>query len=79
MGINREIEHELTANIVKTLLELGTGFAFIGNQYRVSVSDEDYYIDLLLYNTKLRCYVVVDNPTIGILLCKSRDKLTVEK
>ena len=106
--IEREIEHELTANIVKTLLELGTGFAFVGNQYRVSVSDEDYYIDLLFYNTKLRCYVVVelkttkfkpeyagklnfylsaiddslkhetDNPTIGILLCKSRDKLTVE-
>jgi len=106
--IEREIEHELIANIAKTIMELGTGFAFMGNQYRLEVSDTDYYIDLLFYNTKLRCYVVVeikntafrpeyagklnfylsavddmlrheqDNPTIGILLCKKRDKLTAE-
>ena len=106
--IEREIENELVANIAKTIMELGTGFAFYGNQYRIEVSDKDYYIDLLFYNTKLRCYVVVeikntdfkpeyagklnfylsavddmlrheqDNPTIGILLCKKRDKLTAE-
>ncbi|MCL2572847.1 MAG: PDDEXK nuclease domain-containing protein [Defluviitaleaceae bacterium] len=106
--IEREIEHELIANIAKTIMALGTGFAFMGNQYRLEVSDTDYYIDLLFYNTKLRCYVVVeikntafkpeyagklnfylsavddmlrheqDNPTIGILLCKKRDKLTAE-
>jgi hypothetical protein len=80
----------------------------MGNQYHIEVSDKDYYIDLLFYNTKLRCYVVIelkntdfkpeyagqlnfylsaiddmlkhehDNPTIGILLCKTRDKLTAE-
>ncbi|MDR2898398.1 MAG: PDDEXK nuclease domain-containing protein [Spirochaetaceae bacterium] len=106
--IEREIENELVANIAKTLLELGTGFAFVGNQYHLEVSDIDYYIDLLFYNTKLRCYIVIelkntafkpeyagklnfylsavddmlkhphDNPSIGILLCKTRDKLTAE-
>jgi len=106
--IEREIENELVANIAKTLLELGTGFAFVGNQYHLVVSDRDYYLDLLFYNTKLRCYIVIelkvgkfkpeyagklnfylsvvddtlkhesDYPTIGILLCKERDKLTAE-
>jgi predicted nuclease of restriction endonuclease-like (RecB) superfamily len=106
--IEREIENELVANIVKTLLELGTGFAFVGNQYHLEVSGKDYYIDLLFYNTRLRCYVVIelknnefkpeyagqlnfylsaiddmlkhpaDNPSIGIMLCKTRDKLTAE-
>ena len=48
------------ANIAKTLLELGTGFAFVGNQYHLFVANKDYYIDLLFYNTKLRCYVVIE-------------------
>ena len=85
--IEKEIEQGLIANIAKTLLELGTGFAFVGNQYRLTVGKEDYYIDLLFYNTKLRCYVVVDdvlkheqdNPTIGILLCKERVYIASEK
>ncbi|MDR0500324.1 MAG: PDDEXK nuclease domain-containing protein [Coriobacteriales bacterium] len=106
--IEREIENELIANIAKTIMELGTGFAFYGNQYHIQVSNEDYYIDLLFYNIKLRCFVVIelktgkfkpeyagklnfylsaiddtlkhesDNPSIGILLCKERDKLTAE-
>ena len=106
--IEREIENELVANIAKTLLELGTGFAFVGSQYHLEISNKDYYIDLLFYNTKLRCYIVIelkntafkpeyagklnfylsavddmlkhpqDNPTIGIMLCKTRDKLTAE-
>ena len=106
--IEREIERELVANIAKTIMELGTGFAFVGNQYHLEVSEKDYYIDLLFYNTKLRCYVVIelknsefkpeyagqlnfylsaiddmlkhetDNPTIGIMLCKTKDKLTAE-
>ncbi|MCL1875954.1 MAG: PDDEXK nuclease domain-containing protein [Synergistaceae bacterium] len=106
--IEREIERELVANIAKTIMELGTGFAFVGNQYHIDVSGKDYYIDLLFYNTKLRCYVVIelkntefkpeyagklnfylsaiddmlkhetDNPSIGIVLCKTRDKLTAE-
>ena len=106
--IEREIENELVANIAKTIMELGTGFAFYGNQYHLSVGNEDYYIDLLFYNTRLRCFVVIelkngkfkpeyagklnfylsavddilrhesDNPSIGILLCKEKDKMTAE-
>ena len=94
--------------MTKFLLELGTGFAFMGNQYHLCIGNEDYYIDLLFYNTRLRCYVVIelktgkfkpeyagklnfylsavddilkhkeDNPSIGILLCKEKDKLTAE-
>lgn len=104
--IEREIESELVANIAKTIMELGTGFAFVGNQYHLEISEKDYYIDLLFYNTKLRSYVVVelkntefkpeyegklnfylsavddmlkhetDNPSIGIMLCKTKDRLT---
>jgi len=58
--IEREIENELVANVTKLLLELGTGFAFLGNQYHLVVGNEDFYIDLLFYNTQLRCYVVVE-------------------
>lgn len=106
--IEREIEDELVANVARTILELGTGFAFVGNQYHLEISNKDYYIDLLFYNTKLRCYIIIelkntafkpeyagklnfylsavddmlrhehDNPSIGILLCKERDKLTAE-
>ena len=106
--IEREIERELIANIAKTIMELGIGFAFIGNQYHMEISGKDYYLDLLFYNTRLRCYVVIelkntdfipeyagklnfylsavddilkheqDNPSIGILLCKKRDKLIAE-
>jgi predicted nuclease of restriction endonuclease-like (RecB) superfamily len=106
--VEREIEDELVAHITKFLLELGTGFAFLGRQYHLEVEGEDFYIDLLFYNTKLRCYVVIelkanefkpeyagklnfyvsavdgmlksemDNPTVGILLCKKKKKLIVE-
>ncbi len=106
--VEREIEDELVANIAKTIIELGTGFAFYGNQYHLEVSGKDYYLDLLFYNTRLHCYVVIelkntefrpeyagklnfylsavddmlasesDNPSIGILLCKERDRLTAE-
>ena len=106
--VEGEIESELVANIVATLLELGTGFAFLGRQYHLEVEDEDYYLDALFYNTRLRCYVVIelkagkfrpeyagklnfylsavddilkhetDNPSIGILLCRGRKKLTAE-
>jgi predicted nuclease of restriction endonuclease-like (RecB) superfamily len=58
--IEREIEDKLVANIAKTIMELGTGFAFVGNQYHIEVSEKDYYIDLLFYNTKLRCYVIIE-------------------
>jgi predicted nuclease of restriction endonuclease-like (RecB) superfamily len=106
--IEDEIESEIVANITQTLLELGTGFAYMGKQYNIVVGGDDFFIDLLFYNTKLRCYVVIelkagkfkpeyagklnfylsavddilkhelDNPSIGILLCKERNKLTAE-
>jgi predicted nuclease of restriction endonuclease-like (RecB) superfamily len=58
--VEREVEGELVKNITKLLLELGTGFAFVGNQYHIEVENEDFYIDLLFYNLKLRCYVVIE-------------------
>jgi len=56
----REVEKELTKHIQKFLLELGRGFAFVGNQYHLDVAGEDYYVDLLFYHLKLRCYVVIE-------------------
>jgi predicted nuclease of restriction endonuclease-like (RecB) superfamily len=58
--VEREIESELVKNITNLLLELGTGFAFVGNQYHIEVENKDFYIDLLFYNLKLRCYVVIE-------------------
>jgi predicted nuclease of restriction endonuclease-like (RecB) superfamily len=104
----RDIEGQLVKHITKFLLELGQGFAFLGQQYHLNVGDKDFYIDLLFYHTKLHCYVVVelkageftpadtgqigfyiaavdgeiatptDNPTIGILLCKSKNGIVAE-
>lgn len=104
----KNIEDQLIKHITQFLLELGTGFAFIGRQYKLEVGDKDFYIDLLFYHTKLRCYVVVelkvknfkpeyagklsfylsaiddilktesDNPTIGIVLCQSKNKIEAE-
>lgn len=104
----KQIEDAMIEKIKNVLIELGNGFAFVGNQYKITVSDIDYFIDLLFYHLELRCYVVVelkarkfkptdagqlnfylsaiddmlrkagDNPTIGILLCKEKDKLTAE-
>lgn len=106
--IERDIEQGLIDHIQKFLLELGQGFAFVGRQVHLEVSGKDYYIDLLFYHFRLKCFVVIelkarefdprdagqinfylsavdeafkaldDNPTIGLLLCKSKDKLTVE-
>lgn len=56
----RELETGLLHHIEKFLLELGRGFAFVGRQYRLDVSDRDYYLDLLFYHLQLRCFVVVD-------------------
>lgn len=55
-----DIEQEMVKNVTRLLLELGTGFAFLGSQYHLEVDGEDFYIDLLFYNTRLRCYVVVE-------------------
>lgn len=56
----RDVEHQLIEHISKFLLELGKGFAFIGQQYHLEVDGSDYYIDLLFYHTKLKCYVVIE-------------------
>jgi len=102
------IENELIKNITKFLLELGKGFAYLGHQYKIEISETDYFIDMLFYHMELRAYVVIelkagrfkpefagklnfylsavdsqikkvdDNPSIGILLCKKKDKVEVE-
>ncbi|USE39844.1 YhcG family protein [Endozoicomonas sp. SCSIO W0465] len=104
----REIEQALTRHISQFLLELGAGFAYVGQQVHVEVGGDDFYLDLLFYHLKLRCYIVVelktgdfkpehvgqlnfylsavdsqlrsdqDAPSIGLLLCKSRNKIVVE-
>ena len=56
----KDIEKQLIAHITRFLLELGKGFAFIGQQYHLAVGETDYYIDLLFYHAKLKCYVVIE-------------------
>jgi predicted nuclease of restriction endonuclease-like (RecB) superfamily len=56
----KDIENQLIIHIQKFLLELGKGFAFVGRQYHLQVADNDYYIDLLFYHIKLKCYVVLE-------------------
>lgn len=105
----RQIELGLIHRLKQFLIELGVGFAFIGNQYHVEIGGEDFYIDLLFYHVKLHCYVVIelkntdfkpeytgklnfyisavddlirdkniDNPTIGLILCKGKNQTIVE-
>lgn len=104
----RDIEHALVSHVTEFLIELGAGFAFVGRQVHLQVGDEDFFVDLLFYHLRLRCYVVielkagkfkpehigqlgfymtavdaqvkdeVDGPTIGLLLCKSKDKVVAE-
>ena len=104
----REIEHALVRHVTEFLLELGAGFAFVGRQVLLDVGGDEFFIDLLFYHLKLRCYVVIelkggkfkpehlgqlgfyltavdrqvksehDNPTIGLLLCKSKNKVVAE-
>lgn len=56
----KDVEKQLVTHITKFLLELGKGFAFIGQQYHILVGETDYYIDLLFYHVKLKCYVVIE-------------------
>lgn len=104
----KDLEEYMIKRIREVLLELGKGFSFIGNQYRISTDSNDYFIDLLFYHLDLRCYIVVeiktgefkpeyigqlgfyvkavdkilrkqqDNQTIGLLLCKDKDRLSVD-
>lgn len=98
----------MVRHITKFLLELGVGFAFVGQQYHLVIAGDDYYLDLLFYHFKLNCFVVIelkttefkpeftgkmnfylsaaddllkrpqDSPTIGIILCKSKNKVKAE-
>jgi predicted nuclease of restriction endonuclease-like (RecB) superfamily len=56
----RELETGLVRHLERFLLELGQGFAFVGRQYHLDVGDEDFYVDLLFYHLRLRCFVVID-------------------
>lgn len=56
----RDVERGLLEHIRSFLLELGVGFAFVGSQYHLDVGDQDFYIDLLFYHLRLRCFVVID-------------------
>lgn len=104
----RDIEHASIQHIAQFILELGKGFAFVGHQVPIAINDNEFFLDMLFYNLKLRCYTVIeikstkfkpehagqlnfylsavddllkhpdDNPSIGLLLCKSRDKIVAE-
>jgi predicted nuclease of restriction endonuclease-like (RecB) superfamily len=56
----KDVEKQLTHHITKFLLELGKGFSFLGNQYHLEVANQDYYLDLLFYHIKLKCYIVIE-------------------
>jgi predicted nuclease of restriction endonuclease-like (RecB) superfamily len=104
----RDVENALMRHITRFLLELGSGFAFLGRQVRMEVAGEEFFIDLLFYHTRLKCYIVVelkgtafrpehagqlnfylsavdaqvkasdDGPTIGLLLCRTKNRLVAE-
>jgi predicted nuclease of restriction endonuclease-like (RecB) superfamily len=104
----RELERALIGKVEHFLREMGGMFAFLGSQYRLEVSDKEYFIDLLLFHRRLKCLVAVElkitefqpehagkmqfylaalddlvrlpdeNPSIGIILCKSKDRIIVE-
>ena len=101
----KELKQALIDNIIRFLMELGSGFAFMGQEYRLQVSSKEQFLDLLFYNTRIHSYVVIevkvtefepsylgqlsaymsfvnhtlksdaDNPTIGLLICKSKDNI----
>lgn len=107
-ALERDLERGLLEHIRKFLLELGVGFAFVGSQHPLEVGGQDFYLDLLFYHLRLRCFVVIelkisefqpefagkmnfylsavddllrhtdDQPSIGIILCKTRNKVIVE-
>jgi predicted nuclease of restriction endonuclease-like (RecB) superfamily len=104
----REVEQALVDHIQRFLLELGSGFAFVGRQVHLAFASRDYFLDLLFYHLELRSYVVIelkavpfdpafvgqmnvylsavddllrhpgDKHTIGLLLCRSKDRIVVE-
>jgi predicted nuclease of restriction endonuclease-like (RecB) superfamily len=107
-ALEKDIENQLIKHITSFLLELGKGFSFVGQQVLIKIDNQDFFIDLLFYHIKLKCYIVIElkaiefkaefagkmnlylsavddtlktekeNPTIGILLCKSKSKVIAE-
>ncbi|MBS0616216.1 MAG: DUF1016 family protein [Verrucomicrobia bacterium] len=61
--VEQELERGLVDNLEKLILELGQGFAFIGRQYPIEIAGDDYYLDMLFYHIKLRCFCVVELKT----------------
>lgn len=105
----RMLKDKLLSNITQFMVELGTGFAYVGKEYRLQVGEREQFIDLLFYNLNLSCYVVIevkigkfefadvgqlggyvvscnhllrkegrDNPTIGLLICKEKDRIQAQ-
>ena len=56
----RDLERSLIEHVRDFMLELGKGFAFVGSQYHLEIGDQDFFLDLLFYHLRLRCYVVID-------------------
>ena len=56
----KELENKMLERLKNVLLEFGTGFSFIGNQYKLTVENKDFYVDLLFYHVKLKCYIAVE-------------------
>ena len=104
----RALEKALLDRLKDFLIEMGAGFAFVGNQYRLEVDGDEFFLDMLFYHTRLHCYVAIDlkvvdfepefagkmsfyqaavdnlvktaqdSPTIGLILCKGKNKTVVE-
>lgn len=104
----KDLEDQLACKVTDFLLELGKGFSYIGKQYPLNIAGEENKVDLLMYHTRLHCYVAIelkvgdfkpeflsklnyyisaiddlvkmpeDNPTIGLLLCRSKNNTKVE-
>jgi predicted nuclease of restriction endonuclease-like (RecB) superfamily len=107
-ALERDVENALTEHLEKFFIELGKGFSFVGRQYHLEVGGQDFYLDLLFYHLKLRCFIVIDlksdafkpeyagkmnfylsavddllshetdSPSIGLILCRDKNKLIVE-
>lgn len=56
----KELENKMLNRLKNILLEFGSGFSFVGNQYKITVDNQDFYIDLLFYHIKLKCYIAVE-------------------
>ncbi|MBA4321054.1 MAG: DUF1016 domain-containing protein, partial [Flavobacterium sp.] len=104
----KDLQKSIVSNLRDFILEFGKDFAFIGQEYRIQVGNNDYFIDLLFFHRGIKCLVMVElkitdfkpeylgkmnfylealdrdfkkedeNPSVGIILCKSKDDEVVE-